>query len=327
MEAPSHNHVGSRAVSGSSADVDLDTATATVIEAMGGEESSGADVMSQSERRLGIRHRNSFVLSRAPMAPGHERPHPPSSLGETISSIAAAVDGGNYDALDGIEEDGLEEGGHVAIRSDSSSDDSQSSGSAGLSSGSPKSARDSSSLAASVGGMSLSGSASAASPSKAKSRLNSIAKGLASALGLRKGKKKRAAEEAAAQSARQSFPPPPISSPSPTNSGNSSLRGLDNIVVVGSADEPYDYATVRDGEGDFSPSHRRHPGRPHSILKGSPYAVPAANTSSRSSERCNISFADQHGHDLQSVRFSERLHYSEGSEHIDWDSGPLCVVA
>jgi hypothetical protein len=43
----------------------------------------------------------------------------------------------------------------------------------------------------------------------------------------------------------------------------------------------------------------------------------------------NLSFADQHGHDLHCVRTSDQLHYSEGALHADWEgaSGARCVIA
>jgi len=81
---------------------------------------------------------------------------------------------------------------------------------------------------------------------------------------------------------------------------------------------------MRDEAGDFTPSHKRPFVRPTSILKGS---AAAAAAPSPSPARRGITFADQHGHELRDVRFSDRLHYSEGSEHVDWAAGPSCSVA
>lgn len=167
--------------------------------------------------------------------------------------------------------------------------------------------------------ISLPGAEGDVAPAKQKSRLRTLAKGVASALGLRKSKKRRVADEAAAAFMAEPLRPSPLHPASSLSSLRSPRR--ESFFCDEREDAPYDYATILDEEGDYTPSHRRHPGRPPSIV-----TKVSEDGTSRERERFNISFADQHGHELKCIRYSDRLHYSEGSEHVNWSAGPSCVI-
>ena len=314
-------------------DLALEAVAAEAVEAMGGEDASGVDVMSKGERRLGLRHRDSFVLQHAPFAPGHELTHTPTSLSTALSSLAAAA---NIDTLAVLVDDST--AGEDAPSSPDERADMGSLSSPPNKKLSPNTTMTDAQLTETVRAfedLALPGALVAASPAKQKSRLRTLAKGVASALGLRKSKKRRAAEEAsssslhhdASSSSSMTASLSPLQSPSAANSSSSSSSShsrTESFFRDVREDQPYDYATIRDEGGDYTPSHRRHPGRPVSIVsKGS---ASTAGGVGGVRERNNISFSDQHGHELRFVRFSDRLHYSEGSEHVDWASGPSCAI-
>jgi hypothetical protein len=210
----------------------------------------------------------------------------------------------------------------------------------------------------SSGGGGGSGGSGALSPSSAgsvdesprrKNRLFSFVKGVASALGLRaskKGKKGGASPEA----------PGSASAQSPRGGSFAPGGGSE-----GAGDDPFGegYEPAQDETG-YIPSHRTLP-TPRSILKtgpdGSPRAAPGRRDSSdpssprgasassqaealgdaygeegggasaQGSGRRGLSFADQHGHDLELVKYSERLHYSVASEHVQGEeSSRSCSV-
>lgn len=259
-----------------------------------------------------------------------------------------------------------------------------------------------------------SGSGGADAP-KRKSKVRSVVKGIASALGLRKSKKKRQAEESVGSGGSGGAPPPPLLSPSAkalslarsASAGNvlgehehlagatredleqlatgraiaKSVAGplpsrLSASVGGGRASVPRpvplevpaqlsasssweEHEPARDEMGAYMPCHKKEVRVP-SILKGSamgrkalaavaasvappgskesgtggsgfgsagsPLGVPfsgegspAPTTPLSPTGRRGIVFADQTGHPLTHVHFSEQLHYGENSVHEEWD--------
>jgi len=176
-----------------------------------------------------------------------------------------------------------------------------------------------------------------------KSRVLSFIKGVATVLGLRVSKKNRASAGGAEGGGNSPGTPTRGSSFSSPSGGFSPYAGADGQVDAESFYKG-EYDPPRDETGNFVPTHRLHPG-PRSILKPTPthprssieqmngdYSE-AFNASSRSTPReatprKGLTFADQHGHDLQEVRFSERLHYSGGGETVNWgeESGRKCSI-
>ena len=301
--------------------------------------------MTLPERRLGIRHRDSFVLRRTSEVPHHEaKPgasgvHVAPEMEAALRSLRAAGD----DALAGDEvTDAGEETGRA------SSDGSGASPRPGSWTDADFDAAMNNLETLRVEG------ADGSAPVRKKSRMRSIAKGIASALGLRKGKKRRAAEDAAALAAQvatlsvrgavggAAFPaaaPSALMSPSVAPMRNArgaaaDVSGADS--AGGSAEEAVGFSIgaqavvgmpLRDDLGDFTPGHRRDLA-PTSILKGSALAAgDARGAASAGSARRGIVFADHQGHALRDVRFSDRLHYSDDSEHEDWPSGNRCAIA
>ena len=201
------------------------------------------------------------------------------------------------------------------------------------------------------GALSPSSAGSVDESPRRKNRLFSFVKGVASALGLRASKKGKKGGGAS--------PEAPGSASAQSPRGGSFAPGGGGSE--GAGDDPFGagYEPAQDETG-YIPSHRTLP-TPRSILKtgpdGSPRAAPGRRDSSDPSSprgasassqaealgdaygeegggasalgsgRRGLSFADQHGHDLELVKYSERLHYSVASEHVQGEeSSRSCSV-
>ena len=347
-------------------------------------EASGDDsgkVMTLAEKKLGLRHRDSFMVTKSHLQHegGHAHTGSPGSSRATVAGMFSAhglSEGGGYRPQDG------EEGGELST-------DYVLEGLEGLEreGGRGSISAGGGSAAAAPHGAALSPRAPLPSPSspeevspRKKNAFFSFVKGVASALGLRQGKKKRAALEAARGGGSgsggeglehgASFSSPTSSSMSSPRGGSFAPAGSEGDfppAAQGGLPEPQ-----TDETGSYLPSHRLNP-TPRSILRkpgsdssrlgattsprfssspvGSPRVgdpgTPAGSgrragggggggeeegeegevSTPRSSGRRGLSFADQHGHDLELVRFSERLHYSVASEHSEGEeSGRSCSI-
>jgi hypothetical protein len=328
-----------------------------VIEETAKAEAVGDDsgsAMSVGEKKLLLRHRDSFMVTKTHMT--HEHGGSGRSAGSagpgggsraTVAGLYSASGLGEPQAAAGRQ--GGEEGGREDSEDVLEGLDLGGGGGGGagggpsLPYGSPAGGGGALQLGSPSSG--ASGSGGEDSPRK-KNRLFSIVKGVASALGLRASKKKRNASAAAA-AAGASPGSGGGASPGGAASPGFSAAGSPRAGSFAAGADFDEYEPQTDDTGSYVPTHRTRP-TPRSILKtnadGSPRAPPqdagggedaaSARSGARggfagdeSGGRRGLSFADQHGHDLELVRFSERLHYSGTSEHVNWEeNGRSCSV-
>ena len=285
--------------------------------------------MSFGEKKLLLRHRDSFIMNKNHLAEGHEGSSasrgllPEESMRDSEAPHTEAGYTEDLHALDALDSEQNEARSALSLYS---------SPRPSLATG-PSQPSD----------FSLDEGMAETSPRR-KSRVFSFIKGVATVLGLRVSKKNRTSGGDGSGSPGTPTRGSSFSSP---GGGFSPYAGAGGQVDAESFYKG-EYDPPRDETGNFVPTHRLHPG-PRSILKATPSNANALSDSARSqgdyssdtsdylrvkaraanaTPRRGLTFADQHGHELQEVRFSERLHYSGGSEAVNWgeENGRRCSI-